>query len=335
MVRVLEDEGYDIAGLDNDYFAGCDFGAVRYPFPIIRKDVRDVVVADLAGFDAIIHLAALSNDPMGELNRELTLDINYRASVRLAKLARAAGVERFLFSSSCSMYGAGSDGLLNEDAPLRPLTAYAESKVRTEEEVSQLACAGFSPVFMRNATAYGASPRLRADLVLNNLACWGFTTGKVRIMSDGTPWRPLVHVEDIACAFVTVLKAPTATIHNQAFNVGVNGENYQVRDLAECIRAALPNCAVEYAAQGGPDARNYRVDFGKIKTQLPAFQPHWDAQRGATHLIEGFRRNGMTANDFQGARFTRLARLRTLLENDSLDSSLRWRNGIESHVSNA
>ncbi len=202
MVKVLEDEGYNIAGLDNDYFAGCDFGAVGYPFPIIRKDVHDIIAADLAGFDAIIHLAALSNDPMGELNRELTLDINYRASVRLAKLARAAGVERFLFSSSCSMYGAGSDGLLNEEAPLRPLTAYAESKVRAEGEVSQLACAGFSPVFMRNATAYGASPRLRADLVLNNLACWAFTTGKVRIMSDGTPWRPLVHVEDIARAFV-------------------------------------------------------------------------------------------------------------------------------------
>jgi nucleoside-diphosphate-sugar epimerase len=334
MVKILEDEGYDITGMDNDYFAGCDFGAARYPFPVIRKDVRDVVAADLSGFDAVIHLAALSNDPMGELDRELTLEINYRASVRLARLARTAGVARFLFSSSCSMYGAGRDGLLDERAPLRPLTAYAESKVRTEQEVSQLACPGFSPVFLRNATAYGASPRLRADLVLNNLACWAFTTGKIRIMSDGTPWRPLVHVEDIARAFTAVLRAPVAAIHNQAFNVGVNGENYQVRDLAECIRGALPDCEVEYAAKGGPDARNYRVDFGKIRAQLPEFKPKWDAHRGASHLIEGFRRHGITADDFQGARFTRLARLRALLDSDLLDSSLRWRSSYEAQAAN-
>jgi len=318
-------EGYELVGLDTGYFDACDFGVVSCPFPMIRKDVRDINAGDLAGCDAVIHLAALSNDPMGELNRELTLEINYKSSVRLARLAREGGVRRFLFSSSCSMYGAGGDAPLTEDAPLRPLTAYAESKVRTEEEVSKLARPGFSPVFLRNATAYGSSPRLRADLVLNNLAGWAFTTGRIRIMSDGTPWRPLVHVEDIARAFSAALAAPVETIHNQAFNVGVDGENYQVRDIAESVRAALPGSVVEYAGNASPDARDYRVDFGKIRQLLPAFTPVWNASRGAADLIEQFRRNRMTASEFQGPRFTRLARLRTHLESGALDGELRWR----------
>ena len=280
------------------------------------------------GFDAVIHLAALSNDPLGDLDRELTLEINHRASVRLARLARNAGIRRFLFSSSCSMYGSASDEILAETAPLRPITAYAESKARTEEELDKFACDSFSPVYLRNATAYGVSPRLRADLVLNNLCCWGYTTNSIRIMSDGTPWRPLVHIEDISRAFAAVLEAPTEVIHNRAFNVGRDCENYQVRDLAEIVRQVMPRCQVQYAGKGGPDPRNYRVDFTRIACELPGWQPRWTARIGAEELIQACRKNGMVREDFDGWRFTRLNQLKRLLTLGRLDRQLRWREGF-------
>jgi len=323
MVRALVDAGYDVVGLDSMLFDCCDFGPYECAIPQLRKDVRDVTLEDLRGVDAIVHLAALCNDPLGDLNPELTLDINYRASVRLARLAKDAGVGRFLFSSSCSMYGAAGDEILDETAPLRPLTAYAESKVRTEEEVSKLAGAGFSPVFMRNATCYGASARLRADIVLNNLACWAFTTGKIRIMSDGTPWRPIVHIDDVANAFLAALRAPTEAIHNQAFNVGHDGENYQVRDIAEIVRQVIPRCEVEYAGKSGPDPRNYRVAFGKLAKVLPGFKARWTARKGAEQLYSGFRTYGLSAEEFQGQRFTRLARLNSLIQSGEVDAELR------------
>jgi nucleoside-diphosphate-sugar epimerase len=282
-------------------------------------------LADLQGFEAIIHLAALSNDPLGDLKSEWTYDINHAASVRLANLAKEAGVQRFLYASSCSLYGAAGDQILTEEAPLRPLTPYAESKVRTEEDVSKLADASFSPVFMRNATAYGVSSHFRADVVLNNLVCWAFTTGKVRIMSDGMPWRPIVHIEDIANAFLVALTAPREAVHNQAFNVGLNTENYQVRELADIVCEILPDCEVEYAKQGGPDPRNYRVNFSKLAGTLTDFKPKWNARCGVKELYSKFQQVGLTWEDFQGRKYIRLTQLRYLLMNGHLDDNLRWR----------
>jgi nucleoside-diphosphate-sugar epimerase len=325
MMPILQNAGYDVMGLDTYYFEECTLGDDRAVFPSLRRDLRDITVKDLEGFDAVIHLAALSNDPLGDLDSNWTYDINHVASVNLAKVAKQAGVSRFLYSSSCSMYGAAGDQILDENAPLTPLTAYAISKVKTETDVSQLADRSFSPVFMRNATAYGVSPRLRADIVLNNLVCWACTTGKIRIMSDGTPWRPIVHVEDIVAAFAAALVAPRESIHNQAFNVGVDGENYQVRELADIVKAVVPNCEVEYAGQGGPDPRNYRVNFARITNELPGFEPKWNARKGAEQLYEAFQHFGMTTDEFNSRKYTRLKQLRYLLDNDRLDNTLRWK----------
>lgn len=326
MVPVLQAAGHEVVGLDSFYFEDCTIGTDDAPrVQALRKDIRDVQGVDLQRFDAITHLAALCNDPLGDLHPELTHEINHRASVQLARVAREAGVQRFLYASSCSMYGAaGADDLLTEEAPLRPLTPYAVSKVRTEEEVSKLADTSFSPVFMRNATAYGLSPRLRADVVLNNLVCWAHTTGRIRIMSDGTPWRPIVHVDDISWAFAAALVAPREAIHNQAFNVGASGENYQVRELAEIARATVPGSSVEFAAEAGPDPRSYRVDFSKLSRTFPDLKPQWNASFGAKDLYAALQEAQITLADFQGRRYIRLAQIKHLLDRQLLDPTLRW-----------
>lgn len=325
MLPVLQAAGHDVVGLDTFYFQDCTLRDGDERTAVLHKDVRDLGLSDLEGFDAVVHLAALCNDPLGDLHAEWTYDINHRASVNLARLAREAGVKRYLYASSCSMYGAaGDDDLLSEDAPLRPLTAYAVSKVRTEEDVAKLADGSFSPVFMRNATAYGVSPRLRADVVLNNLVCWAHTTGRIRILSDGTPWRPIVHVQDISRAFVAALAAPREAIHNQAFNVGANGENYQVREIAEIVRATVAGCTVEYAEGAGPDPRSYRVDFSKLMRTFPDFRPQWNASFGAKDLYDALQDAEVTLADFQGRRFIRLTQIRHLLDQGRLDRDLRW-----------
>jgi len=273
----------------------------------------------------MIHLAGLCEDPVSDLHPEWTDEINHRASVRLGLLAREAGVERFLYASSCNMYGAaGADDLLNEEAPLRPLTAYATAKVRAEDGLSRLADHSFSPVFMRCATAYGVSPRLRADLLLNELVCWGHTTGRIRIMNDGTPWRPIVHVQDIARAFAAVLAAPPAAIHNQAFNVGANGESYQVRELAEIVRDTVPGCTVEYTKPGGYDPASYRVDFSKLSRTFPDFKPQWNASFGAKDLYAALQEAQVTLADLQGRRFVRRSQIKHLLSFGLLANALRW-----------
>ncbi len=326
MTSVLARAGHTVIGLDTGYFRDCQLLPPPNAPREIARDLRSVEAADLAGIDAVVHLAALSNDPVGDLDPQLTHDINADGSLRLARLAKAAGVERFLFASSCSMYGASSsDALLDEEAVLNPITAYAESKVRFERELGALAAPGFSPVYLRNATAYGVSPHLRLDIVLNNLVAWAFTTGKVRILSDGTPWRPLVHVEDICRVFAHLLDAPIDTIHDRAFNVGQSLENYQVRDLGTIVRDVVPNCEVEYAGQGGPDPRNYRVDFSRLAETFPSFRFKWDARKGAAELYEAYKANGVTLADLTGRRFIRLNQLKHLMATGEVDGGLRWK----------
>jgi len=315
---------HEVVGLDSDLFERCTFGEGIEEIPEIRKDIRDVEAADVEGFDAILHLAGLSNDPLGNLNPELTYEINYRASVKLAKLAKEAGVTRYIFSSSCSNYGAGGEDWLTETSPFNPVTPYGESKVLVEQEVSQLADDDFSPTFLRNATAYGVSPRLRFDLVLNNLVAWAITTGQVYIKSDGTPWRPIVHIEDISRAFVAVLHAPRDLVHNEAFNVGRNEDNYRIRELADIVEEVVPGCRIEYAKDGGPDKRCYRVDCSKILETLPEFQPQWNARRGAEELYAAYQKIGLTLDEFEGEKYKRIAHIQSLLASGKLNETLRW-----------
>ncbi len=326
MTGVLSGAGHAVTGLDTDFYDGCDFGDGVPDVPWLRRDIRDVSAADLAPFDAIVHLAALSNDPLGHLDESCTYDINYRASVNLAREARTAGVPRFVFASSCSLYGAAGDAILDERAAFNPITAYGRSKVLVEEEVSRLASDSFSPTFMRNATAYGASPRLRADVVVNNLVGIACTTGEVLIQSDGTPWRPLVHVEDIARAFLAVLEAPREAVHNEAFNVGNTSENYQIREVAAIVQDVVPGCSVRYLEGGGPDPRCYRVNCDKLPSHVPGFSTRWTVRRGVEELHAAFVRYGLTADMF--ARYVRLARIQDLLREGRLDSQLRWRAAV-------
>jgi nucleoside-diphosphate-sugar epimerase len=323
---LLRAAGHEVTGLDTFFYEGCDLRDEPDGIPAQRLDLRDADPAGLAGHDVVVHLAALSNDPLGDVSPELTKAINFEATVRLARAAKEAGVGRFVFSSSCSMYGASDQKrAVDESAPLKPLTAYAESKVLSEEALADLADEDFSPIFMRNATAYGVSPRLRVDLVLNNLVGWAFTTGKVKIMSDGTPWRPLIHVEDISRATLAVLGAPREAVHGEAFNVGRNAENYQVRDLAEIVRETVGDCEVEYAGSGDPDPRSYRVDFTKFAEAFPDAGLRWTARDGAQEVLDAYREVDLTLEDFEGDRYIRLKRLRRLLDRGELDPELRWR----------
>lgn len=324
LVKTLERAGHDVAGLDTGYYADCSFGDGIAELPARRLDLREVTAGDVAGFEAVIHLAALSNDPLGELAPHLTEEINYRGSLALARAARQSGVRRFLFASSCSLYGSGGEGLVDETAPLRPLTPYAVSKVRTEEALLGLASADFSPVLLRNATVYGVSPRLRVDLVVNNLVGWAVTTGQICLSSDGTPWRPVVHVEDVAQAFAAALVAPRELVHGQAFNVGVAPDNLQVRELAQIVARAVPGCAVRQAPGSGPDRRSYRVDFRKLTRTLPEFLPAWNVARGAEQLRDAYRANHLSAADFLGRRYTRLQQIQHLRSEGLLDERLYW-----------
>jgi nucleoside-diphosphate-sugar epimerase len=323
MIDVLARAGHDVTGLDTYLYEGCDFGAALREVPSIRKDIRDVEPADLRGFDAVIHLAALSNDPLGCLDESCTYDINHLGSVSLARAAKAAGVPRYLFASSCSLYGAAGDRMLDETAAFNPITAYGRSKVLVEADVSALADETFSPTYLRNATAYGASPRLRADIVVNNLVGVAHTTGSVLIQSDGTPWRPLVHVRDISRAFLAVLEAPREAVHNEAFNVGSSEENYQIRDVASIVQEVVPGCTVKYLEGGGPDPRCYRVNCDKLAKHIPGFTTEWTVRRGAEEMYEAAVRNGLTAEMFAG--YVRLNKIQSQMRDGQLDSSLRWR----------
>jgi nucleoside-diphosphate-sugar epimerase len=326
LVPMLERAGQDVVGLDSDIFEPCLLGENGHQVVSLHRDVRDVESDDIAGFDAVIHLAAVCNDPVGNLNPQATYDINHLASVRVAEKAKEAGVERFVFASSCSLYGKGADdAMLDENAEFAPVTAYGRSKVLAERDISALADDSFSPTYMRNATAYGASPRLRADIVVNNLVGYAHTTGEILIQSDGTPWRPLVHVQDISSAMLAVLNAPRDLVHDEAFNVGASTENYQIRDVAEIVEQVVPGARATFAEGGGPDKRSYQVDCSKIARILPEFQPQWTVRRGAEELYEAYRRHGLTFDEFTGTRYLRINRVRELQEAGRLDDELRWR----------
>lgn len=322
MVGLLQEAGHEVTGLDTFYYADCRFGDGAAVDHVIRKDIRDVTASDLRPFDAVIHLAALSNDPLGKLDESCTLDINHAASVKLACATKAAGVPRFVFASSCSLYGAAGDALLDENAQFSPITAYGRSKVMVEQDVARLADDTFSPTFLRNATAYGVSPRLRADVVINNLVGVAYLTGKVMIESDGTPWRPLVHVEDISNAFLAVLDAPREAVHNQAFNIGSSHENYQIRDLANMVREVVPGCTIAYREGGGPDPRCYRVSCDKVRAALPGFDTKWTVRRGVEQLYEAVVSRHLTRESFD--RFFRLAAIQAHLSAGRLSPALRW-----------
>ncbi|NEQ69444.1 MAG: SDR family oxidoreductase [Symploca sp. SIO2D2] len=324
LVPKLLAEGFQPIGMDSDLFRACNFGEPITEIPTISKDVRDACVEDFEGVEAVLHLAGLSNDPLGEIDPDLTYDINFKASVNLAKLAKKAGVRKFVFSSSCSTYGAGGEGLKTEESEFNPVTPYGKSKVMAEEEVSKLADDSFSPTYLRNATAYGVSSRLRFDLVVNNLTAWAYATGKVHLKSDGSAWRPLVHIDDISQAFIAVLKAKTEEVHNEAFNVGAPGENYRVREIAELVKAAVPNSDLRFADGAAADSRCYRVSFEKIMTRLEHYKPEWNVRKGIEQCLFAYRDQGVTLEQFEGPKYQRLAHIIEQMENGLIDSKLRF-----------
>lgn len=326
MAPILKRANHEVIGLDSDLYRNCTYGEAPPRCEEIIKDVRDVERSDLEGIDAIVHLAGLSNDSLGNLDPDLTYDINHRASVRLAAMGKEVGVRRFVFASSCSNYGVSSTGSQDESGTLHPLTAYAKSKVLVEQDVSELASEDFTPVFMRNATAYGASPRMRFDLVLNNFTAWARTTGKILLKSDGTPWRPLVHIADISRAVVAALAADEETIHNQAFNVGSNSENYQMGQLAHVVKEVLPEAKVTLAPGAEPDKRNYRVCFDKYDRAFPEYKPTWKVRDGVTELSDFYHRNDLQPDVYEGPQYKRIAQIRKLLDTGELADDLRWRN---------
>jgi nucleoside-diphosphate-sugar epimerase len=324
LVPMLQAAGHEVIGLDSLLFDGCTFpGQPRVNCRQIVKDLRQVERSDLEGIDAVLHLAGLSNDPLGDLDPDTTYAINWRASVRLAELARDAGVGRFVFSSSCSNYGAAGNDYLDESAGFNPVTPYAESKVWTERDVAPMASDRFSPTFLRSATAYGLSARLRGDLVVNNLTGFGVTTGKVEMKSDGKPWRPLVHIEDIALAFKSVAEAPRELVHGEAFNVGRTSENYRVREVAELVAKVVPDVEVTFASDASPDARNYRVNCDKIARTLPAYQPKWTVEAGIRQLYEAYKAANLTREEFFSPRYMRLAHVKNLMAGGAVDGSLQ------------